>query len=128
MGFAMEAPTKWKISAPPPYPPQIPSFFVWDSEGAQKCFILRDQTTGELKSYHLQAQAALTALSVPHGHLFFQQSCYVGNPLSYKYALRIYGGGRGGGAQTLGVSREKQAPPPPNLHPPLTFAFLHFFI
>ena len=26
-------------------------------------------------------------------------------------------------AQTLGVSREKQGPPP-NLHPPLTFAFL----
>ena len=28
--------------------------------------------------------------------------------------------------QTLGVSRENK--PPPNLHPPLTFAFLHFFI
>ena len=71
----------------PPPPPQISEFFVWDSEGAQKCFILRDQTTGDLKSHHLQAQATLTALSVPHGHLFLQQSCYVGNPLSYKYAL-----------------------------------------
>ena len=34
---------------------------------------------------------------------------------------------KGFSTQTLGVSREKQAPPP-NLHPPLTFAFLHFFI
>ena len=24
----------------------------------------------------------------PNGHHFFQQSCYVGNPLSYKYALQ----------------------------------------
>ena len=85
MGFAMEASTEWKISAP--HPPQISEFFVWDNEGAQKCFIFRDQTTGDSKSHHLQARATLTALSVPHGHLFFQPSCYVGNPLSYKYAL-----------------------------------------
>ena len=57
----MEASTEWKISAP--HPPQISEFFVWDSEGAQKCFILRDQTTGDLKSHHLQARATLTALS-----------------------------------------------------------------
>ena len=63
MGFAMEASTECKISAP--HPPQISEFFVWDSEGAQKCFILRDQTTGDLKSHHLQARATLTALSVP---------------------------------------------------------------
>ena len=49
----------------PPTHPKFPSFFVWDSEGAQKCFILRDQTTGDLKSHHLQARATLTALSVP---------------------------------------------------------------
>ena len=59
----MEASTEWKISAP--HPPQISEFFVWDSEGAQKCFILHDQTTGDLKSHHLQALATLTALSVP---------------------------------------------------------------
>ena len=63
----MEASTEWKISPPPPppHPPQIYEFFVWDSEGAQKCFILRDQTTGDLKSHHLQARATLTAMSVP---------------------------------------------------------------
>ena len=32
----------------PPHPPQISEFFVWDWEGAQKCFFLRDQTTGDL--------------------------------------------------------------------------------
>ena len=31
-----------------PHPPQISEFFVWDWEGAQKCFILRDQTTEDL--------------------------------------------------------------------------------
>ena len=40
-------------------------FVVLDWEGAQKCFILRDQTTGDLKSHHLQARVTLTALSVP---------------------------------------------------------------
>ena len=42
--------------------------------GAQKYFILRDQTTGDLKSNHLQALVTLTALSVPHGHIFFHIS------------------------------------------------------
>ena len=47
-------------------PPTLPKFLslVWDSEGAQKCFILHDQTTGDLKSHHLQAGAILTATSV----------------------------------------------------------------
>ena len=49
---------------PPPTHPKFPSF-VWDWEGAQKCFILRDQTTGDLKFHHLQACATLTAKSVP---------------------------------------------------------------
>ena len=59
------------ISAPPPNTPQFSEFFVWG------CFILRDQTTGDLKSHHLQARVTLTALSVPQGHIFFQQSCNV---------------------------------------------------
>ena len=50
---------------PPPPTPNFRFFFVWDSEGAQKFFILRDQTTGDLKSHHLQARATLTSLSVP---------------------------------------------------------------
>ena len=75
MGFAMEASPEWKmggggthssptalglgISASPHTHkhPKFPSFFVWDWEGAQKCFILRDQTTGDLKSHHLQARS-----------------------------------------------------------------------
>ena len=87
MGFAMEAKTEWKIgrvthssptalgyvgisATPPPTPPpptHAPKFpsVVWDWEGAQKCFILRDQTTGDLKSHHLQARVTLTAMSVP---------------------------------------------------------------
>ena len=80
MRFAMEASREWKmggthssptalglgISAPPPNThPKFPSFFVWDWEGAQKCFILRNQTTGDLKSHHLPARVTLTALSVP---------------------------------------------------------------
>ena len=53
------------ISAPPPPTnPKFPSL-DWDWEGAQKCFILLDQTTGDLKSHHLQAWATLTAMSVP---------------------------------------------------------------
>ena len=80
MRFAMEASTEWKIgggcthssptalglgiSAPPQHTPNF-RFFVLDWEGAQKCFILRDQTTGDLKSHHLQARFTLTALSVP---------------------------------------------------------------
>ena len=64
MGFATEASTEWKmgggggthpsatalglrISAPPLPTPNFRDF-VWDWEGAQKCFILRDQTTGNL--------------------------------------------------------------------------------
>ena len=50
---------------PTPTHPKFPFFlFVLDWEGAQ-VFILRDQTTGDLKSHHLQARVTLTALSVP---------------------------------------------------------------
>ena len=61
-------------------------FFVWDREGAQKCFILRDQTTGDLKSHHFQARVTLTALSVPQQTHFLSAELFnnVGNPLSYK--------------------------------------------
>ena len=82
MGFAMEAWTEWKMGGggghtlqphnlgtgdkgPSPNIPQFSKFFVWDWEGAQKCFIHGDQTTGDLKSHHLQAQVTLTALCVP---------------------------------------------------------------
>ena len=43
---------------PPPTQPKFLSL-VWDWEGAQKCFILHDQTTGDLKSHYLQAWATL---------------------------------------------------------------------
>ena len=83
----MEAKTEWKMgggggggggthsrptamglgisaSPPPTHAPKFPSL-IWDWEVAQKCFILSDQTTGDLKSHHLQARATLTAMSVP---------------------------------------------------------------
>ena len=90
MGFAMEASNGMEDGGHtlqphslgtrdkcPPNTPQISQFFVWHQEWAQKCFILGDQTAGDLKSHHLQALVTLTALSVPHGHIFFQQSCGV---------------------------------------------------
>ena len=56
------------ISAPPPC-------FRVLFEKVQQCSFLCDQTTGDLKSHHLQA--GVTALSVPppqiHPHIFFQQ-------------------------------------------------------
>ena len=55
----------WDKCLPPPtHAPKFPSL-IWDWEVAQKCFILSDQTTGDLKSHHLQALATLTAMSVP---------------------------------------------------------------
>ena len=78
MGFAMEAklerkigggahtpaPQPWDWGLVHPHAPKFPSL-VWDWVGAQKCFILRDQTTGDLTSHHLQAKATLTAMPVP---------------------------------------------------------------
>ena len=76
----MEAKTEWKmggvwggahssptalelgISAPSNHP-KFPEFCL-GLGGGTKEFILHDQTTGDLKSNHLQAQATLTALSV----------------------------------------------------------------
>ena len=96
MGFAMEASTEWKMGGhtlkphslgtgdkcpppPPPNTPQISDFFVWDYETAQKCFILGNQTTGDLKSHHLQAQVTLAALSVPPRSFSFSRAV-----MSYK--------------------------------------------
>ena len=62
----------------PTHAPKFPSL-VWDWEGAQKCFILHDQTTGDLKSHHLQARATPTAMPVPPRPPFFLKK---GNPLS----------------------------------------------
>ena len=47
-GGAHSSPRALGLGISAPHPPQISEFFVWDWEGAQKCFILRDQTTGEL--------------------------------------------------------------------------------
>ena len=49
---------------PPTHPPQISEFGL-GLGGAQKCFILSNQTTGDLKSHHLQALATLTAMPAP---------------------------------------------------------------
>ena len=90
----MEATTDWKMGAgytlqphslgiadkcPPPPPRTQPKFpsFVWDLEGAQTCFIFRDQTTGYLKSHHLQARVTLTALSVPPRQPFLSAEFWV---------------------------------------------------
>ena len=51
--------------------------FVWDWEGAQKCFILHDQTTGDLKSHHLQARVTLKALPLPPRPLFLSAELWV---------------------------------------------------
>ena len=83
MEFAMQATTEWKrghiwdilaavqphsfglgISAP------TPCFRVLFGK-VQQCCISRDQTTGDLKSHHLQA--GVTALSVSPSPPFFQQ-------------------------------------------------------
>ena len=48
-----------------PQPTAQISEFVLGLGGGTKCFILRDQTTGDLKSHHLQTRATLAAMSVP---------------------------------------------------------------
>ena len=63
------------ISAPPTNPKFLS--FVWDWEGAQECFILCDQTTGDIKFHHLQARAALTAMSVPPRPPFLSAELWV---------------------------------------------------
>ena len=64
-GAHTPAQQSWDWGCVPPLThPKFPSF-VWDWEGRKKCFILRNQTAGDLKSHHLQALATLTAMSVP---------------------------------------------------------------
>ena len=76
------------ISAPPP------CFRVLFGK-VQQCSILRNQTTGNLKSHHLQA--GVTALSVPPlPHLFFQQYMKKFFFLSFLRALLGSSGGGGG--------------------------------
>ena len=97
----MEAKTEWKIGEHTLRPQ---SLGTWDKcpqprtqiaefdlglGGGTKMFFLRDQTTGDLKSHHLQARATLTAMSLPPRPPFFLQK---GNPLStwksrYYYAI-----------------------------------------
>ena len=60
----------------PPPTPNFPSL-VWDWEESQNSFILHDQTTGDLKSHHLQARATLTAMSVPQRPLFLSAELWV---------------------------------------------------
>ena len=79
---------------PPPIHPKFPSF-VWDWEGAKKCFILRDQTPGYLKSHHLQAWTTLTAMSVPPRPPFLSVELWVvryhpGNLYRYYNAFTVY--------------------------------------
>ena len=76
---AMEVTTEWRVwehSSPTALglgisAPTHPKFlsFVWDWDGAQKCFILHNQTTIDLKFHHSLARVTLTALSGP-----FQQN------------------------------------------------------
>ena len=68
MGFAMEAKRNGRWGGTNCSPTALGlgiSGLVLDWMGAQKCFILHDQTAGDLKSHHLQARATLTAMSVP---------------------------------------------------------------
>ena len=89
----MEESAEWNISAPPPTTPNF-RVFVWDWEEAQKCFILRDQTTGDFKSHHLQARVTLTALSVLPRPPFLSAELLCG--WTFSRALRASLGGGGG--------------------------------
>ena len=64
LGGTHSSPTALGLGISAPHPPQI------GTGGAQKCFILRDQTTGDLKSHHLQAGSHSQPCPCPHGHLF----------------------------------------------------------
>ena len=86
--------------------PQLVSEFCFGK--VQQCSILRDPTTGDLKSHHLQA--GVTALSVPPPPFLsavhekkFVFVCFLG----HSWPLR--GGGGGGGQAPL------SPPPPPSI-------------
>ena len=97
MGFATEASTELKmggthssqralglgISAP--YQLQISEFFVWDREGAQKCFILHDQTTGDLtftSPGHTHSPVCAPTASFSFSRVVMWVICYHINNLS----------------------------------------------
>ena len=65
MGGTHSGPTALGLGISAPHPCTQISEFDLGPGGAQKCFILRDQTTGDLEYHHLQARATLTAMSVP---------------------------------------------------------------
>ena len=109
MEFEMQATIEWKrghiwdilatvqphsfglgISAPP-------CFRVLFGK-VQQCCISHDQTTGDLKSHHLQA--GVTALSVPPSPPFFQQYMKKVFLLFFKGTHGLFGGGGGGGGGT----------------------------
>ena len=72
-----------RISAPP-YPPQISEILFGIGRGHKN--VLSSVT--RLQEFKLlQARVTLTACLCPHGLLFFQQSCHVGNLLSYNLSL-----------------------------------------
>ena len=64
MGGTHSSPTALGLGISAPHPPQI-SEFCFGLGGGTKVLILCSQTTGDLKSNHLQAWVTLTALSVP---------------------------------------------------------------
>ena len=99
MEFAIQATTEWKrghiwdilatvqshsLGAGDKCPPCFRVLFG----KVQQCFILRDQTTGDLKSHHLQA--GVTALSVPTPFLSAVHDFFKGTH-------GLFGGGGGGG-------------------------------
>ena len=72
---------------PPTHPPQISEFFVWDSEGHKSVLSSVTRLQEIYNPIIYKPGPRSQPCLCPNGHLFFQQSCYVGNPLSYKYAL-----------------------------------------
>ena len=92
MGFAMEASTEWKMEGghtlqfhslgtgdkcPPPQHTQFSEFFCLRLGGGTKVFYPRRPDYGRFKIPSFTSPGPLTALSVPPGPHFFQQSCIV---------------------------------------------------
>ena len=66
---------RWTFQHPPTHTHTHPKFssFVWDWEGAQKCFILRNQTTGDLTPFTSRDHTR-SPVCAPHGDLCFCRS------------------------------------------------------
>ena len=69
------SPTALGLGISAPHPPQISEFFAWDWEGGTKRFY--------------PPRPDYRRFLCPHCLLFFQQSCNVGNLLSYKSQYHI---------------------------------------